>query len=306
MDATGDLLGVTVDYYIQVDFDAFIVLVDAVDGVLVDVPEEILVWPNPEMEGDMKRLYPGKQVLPGNLALGYVRTRDTLEGDFGRTKRQQQVLVGLQKKIFSYDILPVLIPKLPSLYRDLSFNIETNLTLSQIIALAWAAKDIHPNNVQTKIINQPLVAAGFNERDQYVLFPDIESIQKIWSDMQQISSTPVPEPTRVITLDEYVTIENAKVAVLNGTTSPGLAGETAEYLIANGINVIQVGNAEKFKDQTFVYDYSGNPYTIQAILNLMGYSQNRLYHRSDPNSSTDIVIIIGADWIQENTLPKPE
>ena len=306
MESAGNLLGVTIDYYIQVDFEAFVVLVDAVNGVLVNVPEIILVWPNAEMEGDMKRLFPGEQVLPGNLALGYVRTRETLEGDFGRTKRQQQVLVGLQKKIFSYEILPVLIPKLPGLYRDLSSNIETNLTLPQIMTLAWTARDINPGDLQTTIINEPMVTAGFNDRDQYVLFPDIEGIQKVWSDMQQIAATPVPEPTREITLDEYVQEENAKVAVLNGTTSPGLAGETAEYLIASGINVTEVGNSDKFKDQTFLYDYSGRPYTIQAILNLMGYTQNRLYHRSDPNNSVDIVIILGADWIQENTLPKTE
>ena len=54
------------------DFEAFVVLVDAVDGVKVDVPVEILVWPNAEMLGDMKRIEPGVQVLPGNLALGYV------------------------------------------------------------------------------------------------------------------------------------------------------------------------------------------------------------------------------------------
>ena len=306
MESAGNLLGITIDYYIQVDFEAFVVLVDAVKGVLVDVPEIILVWPNAEMEGDMKRLFPGKQVLPGNLALGYVRTRDTPEGDFGRTKRQQQVMVGLQKKIFSYEILPVLVPKLPGLYRDLSSNIETNLTLPQIVTLAWTARDINPRDLQTTIVKEPMVTAGFNDRDQYVLFPDIERIQKVWSDIQQIAATPVPEPTREITLDEYVQQENAKVAILNGTTSPGLAGETAEYLIASGINVTEVGNSDKFKDQTFLYDYSGRPYTIQAILNLMGYSQNRLYYRSDPNNSADIVIVLGADWIQDNTLPKTE
>jgi hypothetical protein len=171
------------------------------------------------------------------------------------------------------------------------------------VTLAWAVRDINPKNLQKTIISQPLVAAGFNERDQYVLFPDTEGIQKVWSDMQQIVATPVPEPTHEITLDEYVREENATVAVLNGTTSPGLAGETAEYLIASGINVTEVGNSDKFKDQTLIYDYSGNPYTIQAILNLMGYSQTRLYHRSDPNTSIDIVIVLGADWVRENTLP---
>lgn len=302
METAGDLLGTQIDYYIQVDFEAFVVLVDAVKGVLVDVKEEILVWPNAEMLGDMKRLYPGEQVLPGNLALGYVRTRDTAEGDFGRNKRQQQILVGLQKKLFSYEILPVLIPKIPGLYRDLNSNVETNLTLSQLITLAWAVRDINPQSVQTKAIDQPLVEPDINENNQYILIPDIDQIRKIWGDMQQLVATPVPEPTREITVEERILEENARIAVLNGTSSPGLAGETANYLLAKGVNIIEVGNADKFKDQTLIYDYSGNPYTIQSILNIMGYSQNRLFHRSDPESTVDIVIELGADWLQENPM----
>jgi len=306
MDTTGNLLGIEIDYYIQVDFEAFVILVDAVNGVLVDVPETILVWPNAKMEGDMKRLMPGIQVLPGNLALGYVRTRDTEEGDFGRTKRQQQVLVGLQKKIFSSEILTAVIPKLPTIYRDLSTNVETNLTSSQIISLGWAVRDINPQSLQTRIIKEPVVEAGFNDRDQYVLFPDIEQIRKIWHDMQEISATPVPEPTREITLEEYIEQENATIAILNGTSSPGLAGETADFLIANGVKISEVGNSDKFKDQTFIYDYTGNPYTIQSILNVMNYTQNRLFHRSDPNTTSDIVIVLGADWILENPMAESE
>ncbi len=306
METTGNLFGIDIDYYIQVDFEAFVVLVDAVKGVLVNVAEEILVWPNAEMEGDMKRLMPGIQVLPGNLALGYVRTRDTVEGDFGRTKRQQQVLVGLQKKVFSYEILPVVIPRLPAIYRDLSSNVETNLTLNQIISLGWVVRDINPQSLQTRIIKEPIVEATINDRDQYVLVPDIEQVRKIWHDMQEISATPIPEPTHEITLEEYILQENASIAIMNGTSSPGLAGETADFLIANGVNITDVGNSDKFKDQTYIYDYTGNPYTIQSILNVMNYTQNRLFHRSDPDTTADIVIILGADWILDNPLTESE
>ena len=306
MESAGNLLGITIDYYIQVDFDAFVILVDSVNGVEVKVQEKILVDPDPSVKGDMKKLLPGKQLLSGDLALGYVRTRGTTEGDFGRTKRQQQVLIGLQKKIFSYEVLPGLIPKLPSLYQELHSHIETNLTLGQIVTLAWAVRDINPQSLQTTVINRPLVEAGFNSRDQYVLFPDIERIQKVWGDMQQVAATPVPEPTQEITLDEHILEENAKVAVMNGTTSPGLAGETADFFIANGFQITEVGNSDKFKDQTFIYDYSGNPYTIQALLDLMGYSQTRLFYRSDPNSTVDIVIELGVDWVLENTIPVTE
>jgi LCP family protein required for cell wall assembly len=303
MDTASDLLDIEIDYYVQVDFQAFVVLVDAFDGVLVNVPAEILVWPNAEMEGDKKRLEPGIQVLPGNLALGYVRTRDTLEGDFGRTKRQQQVLVGLQKKIFSTDYLPRLIPQLPSLYRELATHVETNLSLNQIISLGWKFKDINPQSVQTKVIREPMVESGINDRDQYVLYPDTAAIRLKWVEMQEIDATPIPEPTEELSLEESAVQENASVAVYNGTSSPGLASETAEFLIAGGINVTEVGNSDKFKDQTTIYDYSGRPHTVQLILNTMNISRTQLYHRSDPTVVEDIVIILGADWAAENPIP---
>ncbi len=302
MDTAGSLLDIMIDYYVQVDFEAFVVLVDAVNGVLVDVQEEILVWPNAEMEGDMKRLYPGKQVLPGNLALGYVRTRDTLEGDFGRTKRQQQVLVGLQKKLFSYEILPTLIPRLPGLYRDLASHVETNLTLNQIITLAWAVKDISPQSVQTRVIKEPLVTADINDRNQYILVPDLDQIRKIWQDMQTSAATAVPEPTREPSQEEYLEEENARVGVLNATSSPGLASETADFLLANGVDITEVGNATKFKDQTVIYDYSGKPQTVRYILSLMGYTDNILFYKADPSATVDVVVVLGADWAQTNTL----
>jgi len=198
------------------------------------------------------------------------------------------------------------IPRLPAIYRDLSSNVETNLTLNQIISLGWAIRDINPQSLQTRIIREPVVEAGFNDRDQYVLIPDIDQIRTIWHDMQEISATPIPEPTHEITLEEYILQENASISVLNGTSSPGLAGETADFLIANGVNITEVGNSDKFKDQTYIYDYTGNPYTIQSILDVMNYTQNRLFHRSDPDTTADILIILGADWIQENPMAESD
>lgn len=305
METAGDLLDIEIDYYAQVDLKSFVALVNAVDGVTVDVQEEITIYPNANTKDDPVQLSIGEHVLPGDLALGYVRTRDTLEGDFGRTKRQQQVLVSLQEKLFSYDILPVLIPRLPGLYRNLSSDVETNLTLNQVVTLAWEVKNINPQSVQTWAIREPVVTADVNERNQYILVPNLEQIRKIWQDMQSITATPVPEPTREITLEEYLAEENARLAILNATASPGLAGITAEFLEDKGFQISEVGNANKYKEQTLIYDYEGKPYTVQSLLQVMGYTQNRLFYRSDSSVTVDIVIVLGADWVSENPMDEP-
>ena len=305
METAGNLLDIEIDYYAQVDLKSFVSLVNAVDGVTVDVQEEITIYPNANTKDVPVQLSPGEHMLRGDLALGYVRTRDTLEGDFGRTKRQQQVLVSLQEKLFSYDILPVLIPRLPGLYRNLSSDVETNLTLNQIVSLAWEVKNVNPQSVQTWAIREPVVTADVNERNQYILVPDLEQIRKIWQDMQSITATPMPDPTQEITLEEYLAEENAHLAILNATASPGLANITAEFLEERGFQISEVGNADKYKEQTLIYDYSGKPYTVQALLQVMGYTQNRLFYRSDPSVTVDIVIVLGADWVGENPLDEP-
>jgi hypothetical protein len=208
----------------------------------------------------------------------------------------------LQKKISSYDILPTLIPRLPSLYRDLSSHVETNLTLSQLISLAWAVRDINYQSVQTKVIREPVVTADINDKGQYILVPDLQLVRSMWQDMQEISATPIPEPTQEPSLEDYLSQEDALVGILNATSSPGLAGETADFLQEKGINITSVGNATKFKDQTAIYDYSGNPETVRYILGLMGYTETRLFYKSDPDITEDIVIVLGADWSLDNTM----
>ena len=306
METVGDLLGVQVDYYVQVNFDAFIALVDAVDGVVVDVQERILVDPDPSVDGDMKRLEPGLNKIPGDLTLGYVRTRSTVDGDFGRAERQQQVLRALQKKIFSQKVLPRLIPQFPGLYRQLSEDVETNLTMRQIASLAWAAREIDPSQLDTVVIKPPLVTAGFNNQGQYILTPDIKSIRTVWEDLLEPSAAPIVQasPTVVLSRTELLEGENAAVAVLNGTTTPGLAGETADYLRSQGLRVSRVENADQYSSQTLIYDYAGKPETIEAILQLMNLSGSRLFHRSDPSVADDIVIVLGGDWAGENSLPE--
>jgi hypothetical protein len=235
--------------------------------------------------------------------LGYVRTRSTEEGDFGRTERQQQVLVALQKKIFDYEILPRLLRKAPHLYRDLSSHVETNLTLKQITTLAWALRDVNPQNVEHRVLRQPLVEPTFNSLGEYVLVPDKEKIRETWEEIYHQPASALPAPTEELSQKERIQAENARIAVLNGTSWEGLAGETADLLSSQGLNIGRIDNADHFEEKTILYDYTGNPATVQRILSLMELSESHLFHRSDEGQEADIVLILGSDWARENTLP---
>lgn len=303
METMEAFLETDIPYYVRVDFQAFVTLVDAVEGVKVEVKEPLIVDPDPSSKGLMKRLEPGVQVLPGDLALGYIRTRSTGEGDFGRTERQQQVLVSLQRRIRNFDILPRLIRKAPFLYRDLSSHVETNLTLGQITKLAWALKEVDPGNVHHKVIAPPLVKAQFNNLGQYILVPDLEEVRVAWDTIYRQTPKVVQSPTDEPSEGERIAMEAATVTVLNGTTREGLAGDTAAFFSSQGLTVGRVDNADKFTSTTIVYDYTGNPATVQRILNLMDLSESHLYHRAGSGETEDVAVILGSDWARENTLP---
>ncbi|MFO8035075.1 MAG: LCP family protein [Anaerolineales bacterium] len=303
METVQGFLDTEIHHYVQVDYEAFVALIDAVDGVKVNVQERLIVDPDPAHKGKMKRIEPGVHVLPGDMALGYIRTRSTGEGDFGRAERQQQVLVSLQKKIFNVDIIPRLIRKAPALYRDLTSHIETNLTFSQITKLAWALKDVNPQNVERHVITQPLVEPTFNSLGEYILVPDKKGIRETWDEICNQPADVLPQPTDEPSQEERMATEKARIAVLNGTSSEGLAGETADFLSSQGLTIGRVDNADRFTETTLIYDYTGKPATIQRILELMELSENHLFHRVGEDQEEDIVIILGTDWMRENTLP---
>ena len=60
-----ELLGVPIDYYAQIDFDAFERFIDEINGIKLEITEPITV--DPLGDDNTKTLQPGVQVLPGDL-----------------------------------------------------------------------------------------------------------------------------------------------------------------------------------------------------------------------------------------------
>ena len=94
-----NLLQVPIDYYMQVDWQGFIKVVDMLGGVDLDV-EKNMDYEDPyaDLEIHLKK---GKQHLDGNKAGQYVRFRHDEMGDIGRAQRQQKFLKALAKQAFT-------------------------------------------------------------------------------------------------------------------------------------------------------------------------------------------------------------
>src|SRR6266540_4346083 len=91
--------GIRIDHYMEIGFDGFASVVDAVGGVRICVKESIND-PNAAL-----RLKAGCQELNSKQALGYVRTRASARGDLDRVERQREFLGALIDKATSPGVI---------------------------------------------------------------------------------------------------------------------------------------------------------------------------------------------------------
>jgi len=169
---------VPVDYYMMTNFSGFTNIVDTLGGI------EINASKNTEDRCDLSYQHgawcsvgPGPETLDGELALWYVRSRYT-SNDFDRTRRAQEVLEGLFKKMMSLDA----ISRAPELYNLFVSSVETDLTFDEMVRLAAIAPTIlsDPSRVtrysitQDEVTSHVIPSSGAN-----VLLPDYDLIWEI-------------------------------------------------------------------------------------------------------------------------------
>jgi hypothetical protein len=289
-----------IDYYAQIDFTAFENFIDEIGGVEVDVPEEINI--DPLGDNNNKVLQPGRQVLPGRLALAYARARNTAGSDFDRATRQQQVIMGIRARLLEEGQLPTLIQNAPMLYDLLSEGIHTNLTLLQAIRIAWMAQQVPAENIRQGVIGMDQVTQTYSFDGQDILVPNAEAIRELRDQIFSTEGALAPATTETNPL-ELINAEDARVEVLNGTLVPGLASTTVDYLVGNGMTRVEPGNADDMYPQTTLIDYTGNPHTIEYLTSLLSITQENIYHRYDVSNQYDIVLLLGEDWANNNPMP---
>jgi LCP family protein required for cell wall assembly len=122
---------IDVEYYAVVNFDGFTEAVDVVapNGIEIDVEKKMRYVDKP---GNLYiNLDPGIQQLNGKDLLDYARFRNDRESDFGRVRRQQQVIQAVIDEFISVKGLV----KLPRIIGTVEPYIETNISTTDLIAL---------------------------------------------------------------------------------------------------------------------------------------------------------------------------
>ncbi|PFQ69065.1 LytR family transcriptional regulator [Bacillus cereus] len=177
IDTVEGFLKVPVDHYIKIDFQGFKGIVDAVDGITVDVPFDF--WERSDVDYDKKiNFKQGKQNLNGEEALAYVRMRkQDPNGDYGRAARQRQVLAAVAQKLNSAST----VFKIKDLTAVVGKYIKTDIPISDGLALYNKISGFDPSTIQTlKIEGEDRKIGGI-----YYFLPDPISVETVRNEIEK-------------------------------------------------------------------------------------------------------------------------
>lgn len=157
---------INIDHYVEIDFENFIELIDAMGGIDLEMTQDevdyMSVWYYGEY-GEHITLKEGINHLDGKAALTFARIRK-LDSDFGRTGRQRQVMIAI------FDKFKKLNPaQMTSVFYNYAKYITTDLSSSDILSLATQAGTILGYEVQTSHVPEE----GLYTEVDYNLVPDL-------------------------------------------------------------------------------------------------------------------------------------
>lgn len=296
--------GIETQYYALVNYNALREAVDSVGGVEVTVNStnpKGLYDPSKDYTtgGVLVKLPNGINKLNGQKALNLARARGDARGaygyqnsDFTRTENQRKIILALRSKATSAGVVTNPI-KLGNLFDSIGNNVNTDMELGNVRRLYEITKDIPGGSIQSVGLNDAngvnLLANFRTSRGESALVPaagtyDYSDIQKY---IQRLMSS------------NLVVRENAKVAVLNGTATSGLAGKESIRLENKSFAVDTVDDADKddyVTTQIIDLSEGKKPASLKALKALYpGSIVGTVNPLSSGYDNADFIIIVGKE-----------
>lgn len=233
-DAITLVTGEPVDYFFVMDFAGFESVVDALGGISVEVPKDFYDprYPGKNYSYETFELKKGWQQLDGSTALKYVRERhDDPEGDFGRAKRQQQVLQAIKSKAFSPGTYLNFF-KVNKLFESVAENVETDVTLPEIQSFYELSKTLDTHNITNKVVDAWKPESLLRVEHQtlggvraFALSPRTGT----WEETRDLAKN-IFEQDSLQEKKKLLATEEASVLILDASKTPGSAQKLARYI----------------------------------------------------------------------------
>ncbi len=245
----GALIGLPIHGAVKVNFSGFEQAIDAMGGIDVDVPEDIVdtQYPGPNYTYETFQIAKGIQHMDGATALKYARSRHSTS-DFSRSGRQQQIIGAAAAKMKEGGLIKNA-GKLTELLSIISKNVESTFGTRELLGLADMGKAIDTKKIvsiqlndQNGLYGSIIEQGGFlypPPRDQFdgaaVLLPvSAPEFPVTWKQIQKLSS--------LLFVKREVFLNPPTISVLNAGGKEGLARKLGGELYRYGFNVSDTRN----------------------------------------------------------------
>jgi LCP family protein required for cell wall assembly len=286
--------GVPINHYMEVNFQGFQGAVTALGGVWVNVPHAIndKKAASQSVHQRAAKIPAGYQLLGGEQALTFVRTRAFADADISRMKDQQIFFKAVADQMTKTDVT-----KMIRVINAIAPYIQTDMSLMQIIRTAVAIKDTGSKNMYTATVGGDWVSP-------YIITDDVLK-KKLLGDMKAGRSfEPTPAVAATSTAAAKKTTKPAavkapsdiKITVRNGAGISGIAKQAALILKAKGFTVGETGNANQSVYKKTLVVYKSDRAAAELLAASLMPGTTVVESRGMYSFPTEVLLVVGKDW----------
>ena len=297
-----------INYYLIVNFSGFEKFIDDIGGINIEVQRDIYdaAYPGPNYSYEVFEIKKGFHKMDGATALKYARERhDDPEGDFGRAKRQQQVIQAAKNKIFSTQTFlnPFAVGKMIDTLGD---NIRTDITMEEIDSFIKLTKNLDTQNINNAVVDawKPdsllKVSHIFYESTRaFILVPRVGNYSEIQELAENIFDLKILKKRK-----EEIQKENAVIGIVD-LTSDYQTYLKIEKMLKNRLGFKNIQklrlSADLDFDKTALFDLSSgkDPFSIDELSKKIPASIQQDSTISDKvnlgESRCDIILVLAKD-----------
>jgi polyisoprenyl-teichoic acid--peptidoglycan teichoic acid transferase len=229
----------------------------------------------------------GEQHLNGDQALQFLRFRYDENGDIGRIQRQQMLMRAVQEQALS----PATLTRLPQILSVIQSNVDTNLSVEELVALVGFASQTNRSNVEMLMLPGSFSEPGQYDRSYWLPSPDrIQTMMSRYFALDTGASAVEGQP-------DYL-----RVAIQDSTGESDAARSIIHKLNQSGYSNVSVDNPwSEPLSVTRIIAQQGDVASAQAIQRALGFGEVRT--ESTGSLQSDVTIQLGRDWHQAQTNP---
>ncbi len=298
------IAGVPIHYSVIVDFDGFEKAIDAIGGVSVDVPRDLYDarYPGKNYSYETFEIHKGWQKLDGTTALKYVRERHAdPEGDFGRAKRQQQVMQAVRDKAFSTGTL-LNILTLSRLLDALGESVKTDLSLEEMESFLSLIRTLDTKNITTAVIDawkpESLLRVSHiptPSGSAFILVPRTGN----WKEITQ-TATHLFELDRLKKEQEQIKNESPSIHIITTPSQSNLAESLRRFLkdeLGFSSVTTETSRLENAPERSTMRDTTDGMklYSQNALLSRFDIELETINPSVTSSQDTDFILTLGTD-----------